>query len=109
MQGPAQYFPKGPAQPYVAQQMPVANSNILVFKPPMGPLGEYPPRGAPKERGSCYNCGSKEHSSPNCPYPKQDLGYVALCGNCGKEENLPPECPEPYKPKMLVRYAGEPP
>jgi hypothetical protein len=40
--------------------MPMANPNQPIYKPPMGPLGGYPPTGVPKEKGSCYNCGSKD-------------------------------------------------
>jgi hypothetical protein len=66
----AHYFPRAQSQSFVCQQMPMANPNQSIYKPHMGPPGEYPPRRAPKEKGGYYNCGSKDHYSPSCPYPK---------------------------------------
>jgi hypothetical protein len=85
-----------------------ANANQPIYNPPMEPPNDYPPREAPKEKGIYWNYGSKDHYLPNCPYPNQEEGYVALCENCKKEEHLPPKCHEPYKLKMLVRYAQKP-
>jgi hypothetical protein len=47
VQPPTQYFPRPP------QAGGNANSNRPTYKPPMRPPIGYPPRGAPKERGTC--------------------------------------------------------
>lgn len=112
MSTPAQYFPLASAPVAWAQPKPIARGissyNRPVPRPPMGPPEGYPRRGAPREQGTCWNCGQKGHCSPQCPYPKREEGYTPICGNCGKEGHLPVECPNPPKPKMMVRFAQDP-
>ncbi|CAM6086970.1 unnamed protein product [Calypogeia fissa] len=98
---PVQYFPTNPPRVVSAYNRPVS-------KPPMAPPGGYPPR-SQLPRGVCWNCGAKDHFSPQCPWPKREEGYTPLCGNCGKEGHLQIKCPYPAKPKMVVRYVKEPP
>lgn len=101
-----QYFP--PTSIVLHWTPPKPAFTRPVPRPPMGPPGGYPSRGAPRARGPCWNYGQPDHYSPQCPYPKQEVKYTPVCGNCGKKGHLPVECPSPPKPKMMVRFAQEP-
>ena len=61
--------------------------------------------------GCCFNCGSPDHYSNNCPFGRQGQGAPRIlpCQNCGEYGHSAPQCVKPTQPRPVFKQVEVPP